>query len=56
MKRTITFCSIHSHTPENKEKSQISPSEYIIRNLLNYSKALEILKTENTGNVNMVMN
>ena len=33
-----------------------SPSESVIRNLLNYSKALAVLKTENTGYLNLVMN
>ncbi|MCX6251229.1 MAG: hypothetical protein NTX61_10815 [Bacteroidetes bacterium] len=56
MKRTLTFCSIRSHISDYKEKKQISPSEFVIRNILNYAKALEVLKTENTGNVNLLMN
>jgi hypothetical protein len=34
----------------------VSPSESVIRNLLNYSKALAVLKTHDSGYVNLVMN
>jgi hypothetical protein len=37
-------------------KNGVSPSEYVIRNILNYSKALAVLKTEEIGMVNRVMN
>jgi hypothetical protein len=33
-----------------------SPGESVIRNLLNYSKALAVVKTEETGILNLVMN
>ncbi len=33
-----------------------SPSEYVIRNILNYSRALSIIKTHEAGTLKMVMN
>jgi hypothetical protein len=56
MKRTLPTCSFHSRTTERKMRSLGTPSEYIIRNILNYSKALEVIKTEKGGIVNIVMN
>jgi len=56
MKRTITFLPSQSHSSNTKTTSGTSPSEYVIRNILNYSKALAVLKTEQTGTINMVMN
>jgi hypothetical protein len=38
------------------ERNGVSPSEQVIRNLLNYSSALAVLKTRETGFVNLVMN
>jgi hypothetical protein len=34
----------------------VSPGEFVIQNLLNYSKALEVLKTRDSGIVSLVMN
>jgi hypothetical protein len=56
MKRTITFSASPSHFNKNNTDTGISPSEHVIRNILNYSKALAVLKTERTGTINMVMN
>jgi hypothetical protein len=56
MKRTITFCSSNSLTPVKKERPGVSPSEFAIRNIMNYSRALEVLKTEKGGTVNLIMN
>jgi hypothetical protein len=41
---------------KKKEKRDVSPSEYVIRNILNYSLALNVFKTEEAGIVKMVMN
>jgi hypothetical protein len=38
------------------ERNGISPSEQVIRNILNYSAALAVLKTRETGFINLVMN
>jgi hypothetical protein len=56
MKRMLTFCSLPSNSSSKKVKTGIAPSEYVIRNILNYSKALAVLKTEEIGQVNRVMN
>ena len=64
MKRTATFYSLtSSQTQQNDRSSEprrmrksVSPRESVIRNLLNYSKALAVLKTNETGFINMVMN
>ena len=64
MKRTATIYSLtNGHLKENdpsvqsRRKSQrVSPSEMVIRNLLNYSKALAVLKTNDTGFIHLVMN
>ena len=64
MKRTGTFYPLTSFTSKvndpsadkRSRRSTVSPSESVIRNLLNYSKALAVLKTTETGYVNLVMN
>ena len=69
MRRSLTLSSLKSFTTEQnalaqsrtahgrkKERHDVSPSEYVIRNILNYSKALVMMKTNETGNVGMVMN
>ncbi len=64
MKRTATFYSVTSFPLKGNDSSAykrrrtrvVSPSESAIRNLLNYSKALAVLKTTETGYINMVMN
>jgi hypothetical protein len=38
------------------DRNGVSPSEKVIRNLLNYSCALTVLKTRETGILNLVMN
>ncbi|MCF8298947.1 MAG: hypothetical protein K9J13_15470 [Saprospiraceae bacterium] len=37
-------------------KMDLAPSDFVIRNILNYSKALEMLKTAATGNVGLILN
>ena len=64
MKRTATFYSLpHGYSKVNDPSAEkrrrveiVSPGESVIRNLLNYSKALAVLKTTETGYINMVMN
>lgn len=64
MKRTGTFYSLTSFpsgikTPSSetrRRQREDFPSESVIRNLLNYSKALAVLKTNQTGYINLVMN
>jgi hypothetical protein len=64
MKRTATFYSLtsfpytvnDSSAGKCRRRKVVSPSESVIRNLLNYSKALAVLKTTETGYINMVMN
>jgi len=64
MKRTATIFSLtsfHSKVSDpsvekRRSRKVVSPSESVIRNLLNYSKALTVLKTTQTGYINMVMN
>jgi hypothetical protein len=64
MKRTATFYSLTNHYPKVNEPSDekrrrrkvVCPSESVIRNLLNYSKALTVLTTPSTGTINLLMN
>jgi hypothetical protein len=64
MKRTATFYSLTSGQKQQNDPSaeacrmrkSVSPRESVIRNLLNYSKALAVLNTNETGFINMVMN
>jgi len=37
-------------------KLKVGPSEFVIKNVLNYSKALSVAKTGTLGNVNLLMN
>jgi len=45
-------------TPDEPRQSpaEFSPSERVIRNILNYSKSLFILKSYTAGHANLVMN
>ncbi len=64
MKRTSTIYSlIGDHSKVNdpsgetrRKRKVVSPSESVIRNLLNYSKALAVISTPKTGFINLVMN
>ena len=64
MKRHATFYSLNSNTSKEnsfsdkfgKNRKEISPSDSVIRNRLNYSKALSILTTHDTGIIRLVMN
>jgi len=39
-----------------KHIESTSPSESVIKNILNYSRGLSILKTKFTGNVKLILN
>jgi hypothetical protein len=64
MKRTATFYSLTSGQSKSddlsaqtkRRRKAVSPGEMVIRNLLNYSKALAVLKTSENGYINLVMN
>lgn len=63
MKRSATIYPLsHKNAKVNNPSAAkrrikvVSPSESVIRNLLNYSKVLAVLTTHNTGFINMVMN
>jgi hypothetical protein len=64
MKRTATIYSLTSYqsrvsdpsAERRRNRKVVSPSESVIRNLLNYSKALTVLTTPETGYINLVMN
>ncbi len=38
------------------DKMDVSPSDFVIKNILNYSKALEMLKSASTGNIGLILN
>ncbi len=64
MKRTATIYSLTSQSSKvvdpsanrRRNRKVVSPSESVIRNLLNYSKALKVLATTDTGYIHLVMN
>lgn len=61
MKRTATFFPLSTKvnaTPSEKrrKRNEMNPSESVIRNILNYSKAVSVYKTEDAGIINLVMN
>jgi hypothetical protein len=70
MKKTLTLYSRPSLSSKEKsgartrrhqlrkkmERKGVSPAEQVIRNLLNYSSALVVLKTRETGFMNLIMN
>lgn len=63
MKRSFTLSYGNSvsggdSTPDEMQNNtkKVSPSEYVIRNILNYSKSLSTCKTQQTGTMFLVMN
>jgi len=64
MKRTATFYSLtffqskvnDPSADKSRRRKMVSPSESVIRNMLNYSKALTVFKTNDTGYFHLVMN
>ena len=62
MKRlyTLRHSCLHE-TPEAKPANpaswpEVSPSDSVIRNILNYSRALSVLRTSSQGTICLVMN
>ncbi|MBL7110403.1 MAG: hypothetical protein ISS19_00495 [Bacteroidales bacterium] len=63
MKRISTFLfgtsvSEGRSSPNEAQKNNksVSPREYVIRNILNYSKSLSTCETHQTGTIYLVMN
>ncbi len=61
MKRTATFFQVTPRVSSNpsdkrRKRDEMNPSESVIRNILNYSKALSVCATKDTGIINLVMN
>ncbi len=64
MKRHATLFSLNSRNPKENgfsaesriNQKKVSPSDSVIRNILNYSQALAILKTQDSGTIRLVMN
>ena len=64
MKRNATISSFYNVVQEKstpgkgpgRKRGSGTPCESAIRNLLNYSKALSVLHTRDTGILNLVMN
>lgn len=64
MKRHATIFSLKQETSKEngfsaefrKNRKEVSPSDSVIRNLINYSKALTILNTHDSGIIRLVMN
>jgi hypothetical protein len=43
--------------PQKKsERHDVSPREFVIRNILNYSLALSVIQSQEAGIINLVMN
>jgi hypothetical protein len=51
----ITGCRTESFFTESENKT-FSPSEQTIDNILNFARSYEVLKTETTGHVEMILN
>jgi len=45
-----------SYSGKKTERYDVSPREFIIRNILNYSMALSVIQTKEAGCVKMMMN
>lgn len=61
MRRTATLYYLTSRgnvnsSDKRRKRHEMSPSESVIRNILNYSKALSVFSTPETGIINLVMN
>ena len=41
---------------KKSERHDVSPGEFVIRNILNYSLALSVFQTKESGNLTMLMN
>jgi len=61
MKRTATIYSLNTKvnagSPDvRRMRNANGPSKSVIRNILNYSKALSVLQTKDAGIIHLVMN
>ena len=62
MAKTSTQFSIASFVSQNKKNLkedpslEFNPSEAVIKNILSFSKALKIEKSQNTGLIEIVLN
>jgi hypothetical protein len=66
MRKVLTFHSLTSSGSSHKDgfrnrkkkspKNGVSPSEYVIRNILNYSRALAVFNIPDCGPISMLMN
>ena len=63
MRKSATLYSSSTFTsekkkpiPEDEIRKGIPPGEWVIQNILNYSKALSVLKSEKAGYIRMMMN
>jgi hypothetical protein len=41
---------------KQRKKTELKPSEYAVRNILNYSRAVSIFQTHNAGLVTLILN
>ncbi len=61
MQQTFTLVSDYLKTTKNKQQPEnvvddLEPSDYIIQNILNYSKALSIKKSKTIDFIEVVVN
>ncbi len=66
MRKPVTLCSLTSSVSSQKKgsmnrkklkpKSGVSPSEYVLRNIFNYSRALVVFHLPDAAPVSMLMN
>ncbi len=61
MKRAATIYSLISKenvnsSDDKRKKNETGPSASVIRNILNYSKALSVLHTKDAGMIHLVLN
>ncbi len=59
MKRAATIYSLISKensSHDKRKKIETGPSASVIRNILNYSKALTVLHTKDAGMIHLVLN
>ncbi|MBN8704091.1 MAG: hypothetical protein J0M08_13565 [Bacteroidetes bacterium] len=56
MNKTITPSNLISQPTSNSSKNELTPHLHTIRNILNYSKALSIIKTSQLGTIELLKN
>ena len=60
MDKTFTLDN-QSDLPSNENvpeftKDDLTPGEHLLKNIMNYSRALSVLKTQYLGSVNLILN